>query len=304
MYLQHFGLNEMPFSLTPNTHFFLNIGSHHEALNLLLVGLENAAGFIKIVGEVGTGKTLLCRKLLNALDEHYVTAYIPNPKLTPAGMRIALAEELHIKVSRNEGQHSVLKKISARLIELAAEGKSVVLLIDEAQAMPEETIESIRLLTNLETETQKLIQIVLFGQPELDRLLDRSTLRQLKQRITFAYTLKPLTASSLDLYINHRLAASGYNGVELFGRAALKTLYKASEGIPRLVNILSHKALMVAYGKGDRTITPVHIKRAIEDTEGMKCPGGFSFNRIALLVASASAALVLYLVFYLGRELH
>ncbi|MCB1662889.1 MAG: AAA family ATPase [Pseudomonadales bacterium] len=269
MYLQHFGLNEMPFSLTPNTHFFLNVGSHKEAMNLLLVGLDNAAGFIKIIGEVGTGKTILCRKLLNSLDERYVTAYIPNPHLTPAGMRIAFAEELGVTVHRNEGQHAVLKKITERLIELAQQNKLVVLLIDEAQAMPEETIEALRLLTNLETETQKLLQVVLFGQPELDELLNRKSLRQLKQRITFSCYLKPLELETLDRYITHRMSGSGYNGEHLFKPAALKLLHRASGGVPRLINILCHKALMVAYGKGDHRIEKAYVQRAIQDTEGV-----------------------------------
>lgn len=268
MYLQHFGLNEMPFSLTPNTHFFLNVGSHQEAMNLLLVGLDNAAGFIKIVGEVGTGKTILCRKLLNSLDDRYVTAYIPNPHLTPAGMRIAFAEELSVQVRRNEGQHSVLKKITERLIELAQQGKIVVLLIDEAQAMPEETIEALRLLTNLETETQKLLQVVLFGQPELDEMLERKSLRQLKQRITFSCYLKPLEPEAMERYIEHRMTGSGYNGQQLFKPAALNLLHRASGGVPRLVNILCHKALMVAYGKGDRCIEKSYVQRAVQDTEG------------------------------------
>ncbi len=267
MYLKHFGLNEMPFSLTPNTQFFLNIGSHQEALNLLVVGLENAAGFIKIIGEVGTGKTILCRQLLNSLDDRYVTAYIPNPHLTPAGMRIAFAEELGVAVHRNQGQHRVLAKINERLIELAQQDKLVVLLIDEAQAMPEETIEALRLLTNLETETQKLLQVVLFGQPELDELLNRASLRQLKQRITFSYYLKPLDQESIERYISHRLSASGYNGAALYPKNTLKQLYRASRGIPRLVNILCHKAMMVAYGKGERQITPAFIRRAVADTE-------------------------------------
>lgn len=270
MYLQHFGLSEMPFSLTPNTQFFLNVGSHKEALNLLLVGLDNAAGFIKVVGEVGTGKTILCRKLLNALGATYVSAYIPNPHLTPAGMRVAFAEELGLVVHRNEGQHAVLKKISERLIELAQQGKSVVLLIDEAQAMPEETIEALRLLTNLETETQKLLQVVLFGQPELDALLERPSLRQLKQRITFSCHLQPLGLEAMDSYINYRLAGSGYNGEPPFRPAALKLLHRASGGVPRLINILCHKALMVAYGKGDQHIEKAYIQRAILDTEGVQ----------------------------------
>ncbi len=266
MYLQHFGLREMPFSLTPNTHFFLNVGSHHEAMNLLLVGLENDAGFIKIVGEVGTGKTLLCRQLLNNLGDRYVTAYIPNPHLTPAGMRTALAEELGLRVHRNAGQHKILNLLSERLIELAHQDKLVVVIIDEAQAMPEETVEALRLLTNLETESQKLLQVVLFGQPELDQLLDRPSLRQLKQRITFSYNLQPLDQASLDRYVSHRLSEAGYNGAQLFNRQALKRLHRSSRGIPRLVNILCHKALMVAYGQGSQVIGADAVRRASEDT--------------------------------------
>lgn len=283
MYLKHFGLNEMPFSLTPNTQFFLNIGSHQEAMNLLLVSLDNAAGFIKIVGEVGTGKTLLCRQLLNSLDDRFVSAYIPNPHLTPAGMRIALAEELGVVVHRNEGQHRVLAKINERLVELAQQDKLVVLLIDEAQAMPEETIEALRLLTNLETETQKLLQVVLFGQPELDEMLNRASLRQLKQRITFTHYLKPLDPESMERYISHRLSTSGYNGATLFTRPSLKLLYRASGGIPRLVNILCHKAMMVAFGTGDRLIKPEFIRRAVADTESAQPIPLVSIRQIVLL---------------------
>ena len=272
MYLEHFGLKELPFSLTPNTQFYLNIGTHQEALNLLLVGLENAAGFIKIVGEVGTGKTLLCRKLLNSLGEDYVTAYLPNPHLTPAGIRIALAEELGLTVHRNEGQHAVLKKITERLIELAASNKKAVLLIDEAQAMPEETIETLRLLTNLETETDKLLQIVLFGQPELDELIGRNSLRQLKQRITFSHYLQPLAREPMAHYITHRLTVSGLNGAQPFAANALKLLHQASRGIPRLINILCHKSLLVAYGRGERVIDKACVRRAIDDTEDADLP--------------------------------
>lgn len=293
MYLQHFGLREMPFSLTPNTHFFLNVGSHHEAMNLLLVGLENAAGFIKIVGEVGTGKTLLCRQLLNSLGERYVTAYIPNPHLTPAGMRVALAEELGLKVHRNAGQHKILNLLSERLIELAHADKLVVVIIDEAQAMPEDTVEALRLLTNLETESQKLLQVVLFGQPELDELLDRPSLRQLKQRITFSYRLKPLDEAALERYVSHRLSEAGYNGAQLFSRPALKRLHQASKGIPRLVNILCHKALMVAYGQGLQIIEPEAVRRATLDTDDAF--SGFSFQPVHWLAMSVAGALMLLL---------
>ena len=291
MYLQHFGLREMPFSLTPNTHFFLNVGSHHEAMNLLLVGLENAAGFIKVVGEVGTGKTLLCRQLLNCLGDNYVTAYIPNPHLTPAGMRVALAEELGLTVHRNAGQHKILALLSERLVELARDDKLVVVIIDEAQAMPEDTVEALRLLTNLETETQKLLQVVLFGQPELDTLLDRPSLRQLKQRITFSYTLSPLDEAGLDRYVSHRLSEAGYNGEQIFTKKALKTLFKASRGIPRLVNILCHKSLMVAYGQGRQRVELEAVQRACDDTDGTR--SNDQKSRRYWLIASVAAALIL-----------
>ncbi len=290
MYLEHFGLKEMPFSLTPNTQYFLSTGSHQEAMNLLLVGLDNAAGFIKIVGEVGTGKTILCRNLLNSLDERYITAYIPNPHVTPAGMRIALAEELGVQVSRNAGQHRVLAKINERLIELAQQDKLVVLLIDEAQATPEATIEALRLLTNLETETQKLLQVVLFGQPELDELLNEPSLRQLKQRITFSFHVQPLDYPAMDRYIAHRLAMSGYNGKQMFTRRALKILYRASGGIPRLVNILCHKALMVAFGKGGHIIDHRCVLRAARDTDDAQGWRIFPLQR--WLFATVSVALL------------
>ncbi len=300
MYLEHFGLKEMPFSLTPNTQYFLNTGSHQEAMNLLMVGLDNAAGFIKIIGEVGTGKTIICRNLLNTLDERYVTAYIPNPHLTPAGIRIALAEELGVQVSRNAGQHRVLAKINERLIELALQDKLVVLLIDEAQATPEATIEALRLLTNLETETQKLLQVVLFGQPELDELLSRPSLRQLKQRITFSFYINPLDYAAMDRYIAHRLTMSGYNGAQLFTRRALKMLYRASGGIPRLVNILCHKALMVAFGKGEHVISPTSVRRAVEDTDGALSWRVFPFRRWFLVPVSV-LLLISLAVFQIGH---
>lgn len=298
MYLQHFGLREMPFSLTPDTHFFLNVGSHHEAMNLLLVGLENAAGFIKIVGEVGTGKTLLCRQLLNSLDERFVTAYIPNPHLTPAGMRVALAEELGLRVHRNAGQHKILNLLSERLIELAREDKLVVVIIDEAQAMPEETVEALRLLTNLETETQKLLQVVLFGQPELDSLLNRPSLRQLKQRITFSYCLQPLDEVALARYVTHRLGEAGYNGAQVFNRQALKRLHRASRGIPRLVNILCHKAMMVAYGQGAQIIGREAVRRASEDTDDVS--SGIALQPLHWLAMAATGTLMLLLALRLS----
>lgn len=272
MYTQHFGLNELPFTLTPNTHFFLNMPTHHEALNLMRVALAGGDGFIKVVGEVGTGKTLLCRKLLNALDEdEYVTAYIPNPNLTPEELRKSFAQEIGLDVAGIES-FELLNAINHRLIELAAVNKRVVLLIDEAQTVPEETIEALRLLTNLETESAKLFQVVLFGQPELDELLGRQSLRQLLQRITFSYRLSHLDGEAVEHYISQRVQRAGFEGMSLFQRKATEKIALASGGIPRLVNILSHKALLVAYGKGAQQVEESHVVRAIEDTEGVSLP--------------------------------
>jgi MSHA biogenesis protein MshM len=272
MYLEHFGLKEHPFSLTPNTQFFLNMASYQKAYNMLMISIANREGFIKVVGEVGTGKTMLCRKVLNSLGENqdaYVTAYIANPVLSPKGLFLAFAEELGLDADIETGHHSLLNRISRRLMELAAEGKQVVLFIDEAHAMPEQTLEALRLLTNIETEQAKLFQVVLFAQPELDDMLRQKSLRQLLQRITFSYRLETLDREGLERYVGHRLSTAGYNGSALFSRKALNLLQNASEGIPRVVNILCHKALMVAFGKGERVVEAEHVRRAAEDTEGV-----------------------------------
>lgn len=297
MYTEHFGLSELPFALTPNTHFYLNLPTHHEALNLVLVALSSGDSFVKIVGEVGTGKTLLCRKLLNALDDNeYVSAYIPNPILSPDELRLSFAQELGVD-ARGLPKIELLSAINHRLIELAKEGKKVVLLVDEAQAMPEETIEALRLLTNLETETSKLFQVVLFGQPELDELLRRNSLRQLLQRITFSYHLKPLDKEAVQHYIDQRIQRAGFDGMSLFSRDAANKIAQASKGIPRLVNILSHKALMAAYGKGDSKVNGRHVHSAVADTEGVQLQQrtGWQLPVLVSMFIAVTAAMV-----YLG----
>lgn len=268
MYLEHYGLAEFPFSLTPDTQFFAKLPRHVEILKALKLSLEQGEGFIKIVGEVGTGKTLLCRCLLRELEADFVTAYISNPNLTPAQLYVALADELQIERENTDlGNHVLLKQISETLIKIHSEHKKVVLLIDEAQALPEESLEALRLLTNLETEKTKLLQVVLFGQPELNLLFKKPSLRQLVQRITFSYSLKPLPRGTVEYYVNHRLVVAGHSGLPLFKRPAMRLLADASGGIPRLINILAHKALIVAYGLGDRLIRSRHVKKAIADTE-------------------------------------
>ncbi len=301
MYLQHFGLRELPFSLTPNTQFFLNMASYHKAYNMLMVSLANAEGFIKIVGEVGTGKTMLCRKVLNTLEEDkesYITAYIPNPVLSPKGLFLAFAEELNIEIDQDVGHHRLLKAITERLVEYSADNKQVVLFIDEAHAMPEQTLEALRLLTNIETEQVKLFQVVLFAQPELDVSLAQPSLRQLRQRITFSFEIEALDRDGVERYVVHRLATAGYNGPFLFSKRALDYLYRASDGIPRVINILCHKSLMVAFGKGERSVQVDHIKNAAEDTEGVELP---SFNYRPAFIAITGVAIGVAVMFYLGR---
>ena len=266
MYKTHFGLRELPFGITPDTSFFLACSNYQEALNTLLIAAKNGEGFIKIVGEVGVGKTLLCRKFMASLDKTFVTAYIPNPFLEPRTLMLALADELEIKLDKAVDQHQLLKSITHRLLVLAREGKRVLLCLDEAQAMPIETLEALRLLTNLETGKRKLLQIVMFGQPELDRKLRSQSIRQLNQRIAFHYRLGPLTEDDLEFYVAHRLSVAGFTGSRLFDRAAITALYKASGGVPRLVNILAHKALMLAYGEGKQEVTASFVKVAAKDT--------------------------------------
>lgn len=273
MYQSHFGLQEAPFALTPNTRYFLRAPSHSEALELLLVALRQREGFIKVTGEVGTGKTLLCRLLLNELDKTACTAYIPNPNLPPDTLYEAVAEELGVDVTRCANVHQILKALNQRLIALALENRPAVLVIDEAQAMPEQTIEALRLLTNLETESTRLLQIVLFGQPELDVILGKDSLRQLRQRITFQTRLQPLSREAVSQYLRHRLARAGYNGADLFTPSALKMIWRASGGIPRLVNILAHKSLLAAWGQGDRLVGRKHALMAITDTESARSLG-------------------------------
>ncbi len=269
MYLTHFGLQEAPFGLTPNTGFYYGLPPHEEALQVLNWALAQGEGFIKVTGEVGTGKTLLCRKLLSELGSEarpVRLAWLPNPHLTPAELRIALALELGLAV-RDQSELDLTDRIHRHLISLHQQGSRVVVLIDEAQALPDETLEAIRLFGNLETESSKLLQIVLFGQPELDARLAKPHLRQLRQRIGFSYCLRPLRFDETRAYLEHRLQVSGYRGAPLFAGRAMRLLWRASRGIPRLINILAQKCLMLAYGQGVRQIDSRLVRLAIRDTD-------------------------------------
>jgi len=267
MYLYHFGIKELPFTLTPNTNYFFGLPSHKEAIQVLLTAVKTGEGFIKVTGEVGTGKTLICRKLLNELPAHFMAAYIPNPYLTPTELRRAVASELNVVLTDHTDQQEFTQRIQQRLIRIHQESKGVVLIIDEAQALPIESIEALRLITNLETESRKLLQVVLFGQPELNDKLSLPELRQLKQRITFSYNLQLMDGDQVYQYVKHRMKVAGNPGSDLFDRQCCSLLFKASKGTPRIVNVLCHKALMLAYGEGLQKISPSQVKLAIKDTE-------------------------------------
>ena len=275
MYLKHFGLVELPFGITPDTSFTYSVQYHQEALNTLLLALDQGEGFVKISGEVGSGKTLLCRRLLQTLNDGWVTAYLPNPNLDANTLFIALAEELGIKDVAEHDQYHLVRRINLALLDFARAKKKVVFCIDEAQAMPIETLEALRLLSNLETEKRKLLHIVLFGQPELDEKLHRPEVRQLLQRIAFHYRLGVLKKSEIGLYVAHRLRVAGYRGEGLFTQAALRALHRASGGTPRLINILAHKSLMAVFGEGRQMAGVRHVRLARKDTEGARRLGWF-----------------------------
>lgn len=291
MYEQFYGLREKPFSLTPDTDFFYRDRIHQEALNVLMIALHNGEGFVQITGDVGTGKTLLCRQLLKNLEDEYTTAYIPNPLLSQFELYKAIAAELSLEIPEKSSAQQYHQLIFTELIRLKEKKRPLVVLIDEAQVMPRKSLESLRLLSNLETSKEKLLHILFFAQPELEKRLAQDNLRQLRQRITFSYTLAALPESELASYIDHRLRVAGYQGTALFTPKAVKLLYRASKGVPRLINLLAHKALLSGYGKGARRIEPWMVKAAIKDTAGLTVSTPFENKRriagIALLILLA-----------------
>ena len=260
----------MPFSLTPNTDFFCALAPHNEALKVILSALSMSEGFIKVTGEVGTGKTLLCRKLINHLSDKFVACYLPNPYLTPDELRIAFANELGIDTGKEtvpqQGLHSAIEN---KLLTLKKEGRQAVLIIDEAQSLSWDALEMLRLFSNLETEKSKLLQIVLFGQPELDNNLSNPKVRQIRQRISFSYTLRNMTSAEVDYYIGHRLTTAG-GSEQLISKGLRAFIALVTRGTPRLVNIVCHKILLRAYGQGKESANWQHTVNAVFDTDDCK----------------------------------
>ena len=286
MYLDHFGLDEQPFRITPHTDFFFDGADRGTTLEGLLYAIQHDEGIVKVSGEVGSGKTMLCRVLMERLPENVETIYLANPSLTRDEILRAIAEDLKIETA-GDSARVLMRELQEHLIESHARGRRVVILIDEAHAMPEDSLEQVRLLSNLETSRHKLLQIVLFGQPELDQMLASTSLRQLRDRITHSFQMRPLTQEEVIRYVNFRLRAAGYRGPPLFTRNAIALLTRASSGLTRRINILADKALLSAFALDTHAVDERHVQRAIADSE---LPPFASAKRPFAYVAAALVA--------------
>ncbi|MBS1173249.1 MAG: type secretory pathway protein ExeA, partial [Proteobacteria bacterium] len=238
MYHEHFGLTEAPFRITPHTEFFFAGANRGATLEALVYAITHDEGIVKVSGEVGSGKTMLCRMLMERLPQQVETVYLANPLLSRDDILFAIADDLKFELP-NDRSSAMMRALQEHLIARYAEGRQVVLLVDEAHAMPADTLEEIRLLSNLESQRHKLLQIVLFGQPELNQILDQPSMRQLKDRITHHFALEPLVRADVAAYIDFRMRAAGYRGPEVFSAAAVRAIARASSGLTRRINILA-----------------------------------------------------------------
>lgn len=267
MYYEHFGLTQPPFKITPNTDFFFGGGNRGPILEALIYAITQGEGIVKVTGEVGSGKTMLCSMLQTRLPENVETIYLANPSVSPEEILHAIAFELQLQNTRDESRLAVMHAIQDYLLQRHAEGKRVVLFIEESQSMPIPTLEEIRLLSNLETKSDKLLQIVLFGQPELDENLRQNQIRQLKERITHSFRLEPLTGPETREYLMFRLRAAGYRGPDLFTDTIIREIARISGGLTRRINLIADKALLAAFAENTHTLRQKHVDAAIRDSE-------------------------------------
>ena len=265
MYCDFFGLTTSPFRVTPDTSLFYAGGEREALLNAIVYAISHGDGMVKVVGEVGSGKTMLTRMLEKKLPESVTIIYLPNPSLAAKDLVFAIGHELGLALDQSQTKTHALVAIQKRLLEIHADNQRVVVFIDEAQCMPLDTLEELRLLTNLETETDKLLQLVLFGQPELDEHLSHPSVRQIKERIIHNLYLKPFSEAEISEYLAFRLHKTGYNRSSLFSRSALKSLAKYSDGLPRRLSILADKSLLAAYAEQSRTVSASHVHIAQGD---------------------------------------
>ena len=281
MYITHFGLNAVPFSITPDPHYLYLSVRHREALAHLLYGVKEGSGFVLLTGEVGTGKTTLCRSLIEQLPETVDVALLLNPRLTSIELLKALFDELKISYEDNFVAKDFIDILSSYLLTAHSVGRRTVFILDEAQSLTPEVLEQVRLLTNLETSNHKLLQIILVGQPELNNILKRNNLRQLAQRITARYHLLPLSSKDTQAYINHRLAISGAKN-PIFINAAMRLVYRYSGGIPRLINVICDRALLGGYVGNENKINSRIVRKAVREVRGENI--GRNYHLLSILL--------------------
>lgn len=308
MYLEHFGLQEPPFKITPVTDFFFSGANRGEILDALIYAISESEGIIKVTGEVGSGKTMLCRMLLEKLPDQIEAVYLANPSLTREEMLYAIADGLNLDL---EGKrvNSILQTLQNTLEEKISQGKRVVILVDEAHAMPLETMEDLRLLYNMQVGNHKLLHIVLFGQPELNDKLSQPNMRQLKDRIIHHFSMLPLSQNIIESYLLFRLRTAGYRGPTLFSSHAATLIGKASQGLMRRVNVLADKAMLAAFVENTFNIDVRHVQAAIQDSElsptgqpdSARSKRAWAIAGIALLLALVGAATALLFDHYLGQ---
>jgi type II secretory pathway predicted ATPase ExeA len=293
MYLEHFGLDRPPFKITPDTSMFYEGSKRGAALEALIYAIKSGEGIIKVVGEVGSGKTMLCRMLEVRLTNVVDVVYIANPNLSPDNILHVIAHELHLDVNSSESKLDVMQKLQDYLLRKHADNRQVVVFVEEAQSMPVETLEEIRLLSNLETDQHKLLQMVLFGQPELDDKLAQPQIRQLKERISHSFYLDPFPPEDTLDYLNFRLRAVGYRGPSIFDQRTANAVEKYSCGLSRRINIIADKALMATFSDGSHEVKASHVATAAKDSDFTKS----SDYRPILMTASFIIALLLAVLF-------
>lgn len=290
MYYDYFGLNQPPFRITPDTSLFFPGGDRGAILEALVYAVKNGEGMVKVVGEVGSGKTMLCRMLEKELPDRVEVVYLANPSLSPENILHAIAFELKLPVQSNTSRLHVMNKLQQYLLERHSQNRQVVVFVEEAQGMPIATLEQIRLLSNLETRQHKLLQIVLFGQPELDQRISHREIRQLRERITYSFYLNPFKADDIREYVNSRLRACGYRSGDAFTRGAVRAIERFSRGLVRRINILADKSLLAAYADNTHQVTTRHVRRAAADSEFV--PAWYRLWKPAAAVACLTVAAI------------
>ena len=288
MYLEHFGLHEPPFRITPHPDFFFDGADRGATLEGLLYAILHDEGIVKVSGEIGSGKTTLCRVLMERLPAEVVTVFLANPSYSRSEILHAIAQELGLPASGDPAAPA-LRELQTKLLEHYAAGRRVVVMIDEAHAMPEDTLEQVRLLSNLESSRHKLLQIVLFGQPELDEALAKPSMRQLKDRITHSFRTRPLLAGEVAKYVSFRMRTAGYKGPDVFSPAATGAIARASSGLTRRINVLCDKSLLAAFAANTHAVTPREVRAAVADSDFAPIGGTQARSRRALAAAALIA---------------